>query len=88
MDSREKWVRLFQKRFRAVQNSTDALPGETTYEIPDRQVVVIIKAPTPAGAMRAESLTDTEECLIINRGQGKRAFVSWDVVEGLTTAET
>jgi len=84
---RADWVKFFQKRFTVVKDSTDALPGETTYCIPDKQFVVIIRSATPAGAMRAESVTDTEECLVINRGQGKRAFVDWSVVEGFTTAE-
>lgn len=86
--SRATWQGMFKKRFRAIPDSRDSLPGETTYEIPDRQVVVIIKAPVPAGALRAESLTDTEECLVINRGQGRRAFIAWESVEGFTTAET
>lgn len=88
MMDRATWVKILKKRFEVVQNSNDALPGETTYQITDRQVVVILKAPTPAGSMRAESLTDTEECLIVNRGQGKRSFVDWAVVEAICTAET
>jgi hypothetical protein len=85
---RATWVKIFQKRFKAIPDSRESLPGETTYEIPERQVVVLIKTPNPAGSMRAESLTDTEECLIVNRGQGKRSFVDWNQIDGIATAET
>ncbi len=86
--TRAAWQSLFKKRFRAIPDSRESLPGEITYEIPDKQVVVVIKATVPAGALRAESLTDTEECLIVNRGQGRRAFVAWESVEAITTADT
>lgn len=86
--NRADWLKLIQKRFQVVNDSMDALPGETTYHIPDRQVVVVIQSPTPAGALRAESLTDCEECLVVNRGQGKRSFVAWDKIDAICTAET
>jgi hypothetical protein len=78
---------LFKKRFTLVPDSPDSLPGESTYILPDKQFIVIINTPTPAGSLRAESVTDTEECLIVNRGQGKRAYVDWDMVEAISTAE-
>lgn len=84
---RAKLQSLFKKRFTLVPDSTDSLPGEATYMLPDKQFVVIIRANTPAGALRAESVTDTDECLIVNRGQGKRAYVDWDMVEAISTAE-
>lgn len=87
MMDRATWVKIFQKRFSVIQNSPEALPGETTYHMPDRQVVIVIKAPNPAGSMRAESLTDTEECLIVNRGQGKRSFVDWAQIDAIAVAE-
>lgn len=86
--NRATWLKLFGKRFTVVKDSIDALPGEVTYHIPEKQVVVVIGSPTPAGALRAESLTDTEECLIVNRGQGKRSFVDWDKIDAICTAET
>ncbi|MDA8132391.1 MAG: hypothetical protein M0011_12890 [Elusimicrobia bacterium] len=85
---RAVWLKLFAKRFKVIQDSMDSLPGEVTYHIPEKQVVVIIGSSTPAGALRAESLTDTEECLIVNRGQGKRSFVDWDKIDAICTAET
>jgi hypothetical protein len=85
--NRADWVKLFQKRFTLLPSSTDALPGETSYHIPDKQFVVIIKAPTPAGSLRAESITDTDECLLVNRGQGKLSFVAWDQIDAITVAE-
>lgn len=84
---RAAWVKLLQKRLEVVPDSLDALPGETTYHIPDKQVVVVIQSPTPPGALRAESLTDCEECLVINRGQGRRSFVDWNKVDAICTAE-
>lgn len=84
---RAAWQSLFKKRFTLVPDSPDSLPGESTYILPDKQFVIIVRAPTPAGAMRAESVTDTEECLIINRGQGKRAYVDWAQIEGISTSE-
>lgn len=84
---RATWQSLFKKRFTLVPDSPDSLPGEATYILPDRQFVVIIRAASPAGALRAESVTDTEECLIINRGQGKRSYVDWAMVEAISTAE-
>ena len=86
--NRATWLKIFEKRFTVVKDSMDSLPGEVTYWIPERQVVVVISSPTPAGALRAETLTDTEECLIVNRGQGKRSFVDWDKIDAICTAET
>lgn len=83
---RADWVKVFQKRFTVTQDG-GALPGETTYCIPERQFVVIIQAATPAGSLRAESVTDTEECLVVNRGQGKRSFVAWEKIDAITAAE-
>ncbi|OGR73169.1 MAG: hypothetical protein A2089_12565 [Elusimicrobia bacterium GWD2_63_28] len=78
---------MFKKRFTLVPDSLDSLPGEATYILPDKQFVVIIQAPTPAGALRAESVTDTDECLIVNRGQGKRSYVDWSKIDGICTTE-
>lgn len=85
---RAAWQSVLKKRFKVIPDSMDALPGETTYHLPEKQFVVIIRAATPAGALRAESVTDTEECLVVNRGQGKRAFVDWTRIEAISTAET
>ncbi|OGR52212.1 MAG: hypothetical protein A2049_04060 [Elusimicrobia bacterium GWA2_62_23] len=85
--NRTDWQGIFKKRFRAIPDSRDSLPGETTYDIPDKQVIVIIRSPTPTGALRAESLTDCEECLVVNRGQGRRAFVEWEAIEAIATSD-
>lgn len=84
---RAVWQSLFKKRFILDPDNTDALPGESTYTIRDKQFMIIIKAPTPAGALRAESITDTDECLVINRGQGRRAFVDWAMIEAISTVD-
>ena len=84
---RTAWQNLFKKRFTLVPDSTDSLPGESTYTIKDKQVYVIIRAPTPSGALRAESLTVTEECLVVNRGQGSRSFVDWTKIEAISTVD-
>ena len=34
-----------------------------------------------------KAVTDTEECLVVNRGQGKRSFVDWNKIEAICTAE-
>ncbi len=84
---RTAWQNLFKKRFVLVPESTDALPGESTYMLTDKQFVIIIRAATPAGALRAESVTDTEECLVVNRGQGRRAYVDWNKIEAISTVD-
>jgi hypothetical protein len=85
--NRTDWQNVFKKRFTLVPESLDSLPGECTYVIPDKQFVVIIRAPTPSGALKAESITDSEECLVINRGQGRRSFVAWDMIEAMATVD-
>lgn len=85
--NRTEWQKVFKKRFTLVPESLDSLPGESTYVIPDKQFVVIIRAPTPGGALKAESITDTDECLVINRGQGRRAFVVWEMIEAMATVD-
>ncbi|HBA62185.1 MAG TPA: hypothetical protein DCZ92_15500 [Elusimicrobia bacterium] len=84
---RAAWQSLFRKRF--VLNPVDekSREGEATYSIKEKQFVIVIGSPTPAGALRAESVTDTEECLIVNRGQGKTAFVDWKMIEAITTVD-
>ena len=84
---RAAWQSLFKKRF--ILNPVDerSREGEPTYSIKDKQFVIVMRSPTPAGAMRAESVTDTEECLVINRGQGKTAFVDWGMIEAITTVD-
>jgi len=84
---RAMWQSLFKKRFILDPDSRDSLPGESTYMIKDKQFMVVIAAPTQAGALRAESVTDTDECLIINRGQGRRAFVDWAKIEAISTVD-
>ena len=85
---RTSWHNLFKKRFIRVPDSTDALPGEETYMLTDKQFVIIIRAATPGGALRAESVTVSEECLVINRGQGRRAYVAWEMIEAISTVDT
>ena len=84
---RKAWQSLFKKRF--ILNPVDerSREGEPTYSIKDKQFVIVMGSPTPAGALRAESVTDTEECLVINRGQGKTAFVDWSMIEAITTVD-
>jgi hypothetical protein len=85
---RSLWQGLFKKRFVLEPPKHDSRPGEATYFLRDKQFVVVIRAPTAPGAMRAESVTDTEECLIVNRGQGKYAFVDWSRIEAISTVDT
>ncbi len=85
--NRAEWQKVFKKRFTLVPESLDSLPGENTYTIPDKQFVVIIRAPIPAGALKAESVTDSEECLVVNRGQGRRSFVAWEIIDAIATVD-
>ncbi|PIU17894.1 MAG: hypothetical protein COT18_11755 [Elusimicrobia bacterium CG08_land_8_20_14_0_20_59_10] len=84
---RTAWQNLFKKRF--VLNPVDerSREGEPTYSIKDKQFVIVIRSAVPAGALRAESVSDTEECLVVNRGQGKTAFVDWNIIEAITTVD-
>ena len=50
---RTAWQNLFKKRFILDPDSTDSLPGESTYTIKDKQFVIVIRAATQAGALRA-----------------------------------
>ena len=84
---RAVWQSLFKKRFTLDPDSMDSKPGEQTYMIKDKQLLIVIKAPTPSGALRAVSITDTDECLVVNRGQGHRAFVDWAVLEAISTLD-
>jgi hypothetical protein len=84
---RLSWQTLFKKRFILDTDSKYTKPGEATYKLPDTQFVVIIRAGSPGGALRAESVTDTEECLIVNRGQGSHAFVDWARIEAISTVD-
>jgi hypothetical protein len=84
---RTAWQNLFKKRFILDPDSTESLPGESTYMIKDKQIYIIIRAATPSGALRAESLTDTEECLVVNRGQGSHAYVDWAKIEAISTVD-
>ena len=84
---RAAWQSLFKKRFTLDPESMDSMPGESTYFLKDKQFLVIIRATTPSGALRAESVTDTDECLIVNRGQGKRAYVDWSMIEAISTVD-
>lgn len=84
---RQAWQNLFKKRFLLEADSQHSQPGESTYLLRDKQFVVVIKAPTQAGALRAESVTDTEECLIVNRGQGRFAFVDWNAIDAISTVD-
>ncbi len=85
---RTLWQSLFKKRFILDPDNLDARPGEPTYMIKDKQLLIVIKAPTPSGALRAVSITDTDECLVVNRGQGHRAFVEWAVLEAISTLDS
>ena len=84
---RISWQNLFKKRFILDPDNMDAKPGESTYIIKDKQLLIIIGAVTPSGALRAESITDTEECLVVNRGQGKSAYVDWAQIEAISTVD-
>jgi hypothetical protein len=81
------WQNLFKKRFVLDPDSKYTQPGEATYKLEDTQFVVIIRAGSPGGALRAESITDTEECLIVNRGQGSHAYIDWSKVEAISTVD-
>ena len=85
---RAAWVSLLQKRFTVKPADHDSKPGETTYHIKDKQVQVIVRSAVPSGSLKAESLTDSEECLIVNRGQSRYAFIDWNQVEIITTVDT
>ena len=84
---RKLWQNLFKKRFVLNPPGEYSLPGETTYSLKEKQIVIIINSATPAGVLKAESLTDTDECLVINRGQGKCTYVDWDKVEAITAVD-
>jgi len=84
---RTTWQNLFKKRFTLDPESMDSMPGESTYHLKDKQFLIIIRAATPSGALRAESVTDTDECLIVNRGQGRRAYVDWAKIEAISTVD-
>jgi len=85
---RISWQNLFKKRFVLEPDSTDSGPGESTYFIKDKQLLVVIRSATPSGSLRAVSLTDTAECLVVNRGQGNRAFVDWTKIEAISTVDS
>lgn len=84
--NRTAWQNLFKKRFILEADTNNS--GEPTYSIRDKQFIVVIKAPTQTGALRAESVTDTEDCLVVNRGQGRYAFVDWEAIDAITTVDT
>ncbi len=84
---RTAWQNLFKKRFVLDPVDERSRPGESTYSHGDKQITVIIKAATPSGALRAESLTDTEECLVLNRGQGRYSYVDWNMIEAIITVD-
>ncbi len=85
--NRSDWQNVLKKRFILDPDSKYSKPGEPTYRLEDMQFVVIIRAATPGGALRAESVTDTEECLVVNRGQGSHAFVDWAKIEAISTVD-
>ncbi len=85
--NRADWQSVLKKRFIMDPDSKYSKPGELTYRLEDMQFVVIIRAATPGGALRAESVTDTEECLVVNRGQGSHAFVDWAKIEAISTVD-
>jgi hypothetical protein len=84
---RTAWQNLFKKRFLVDADSIYAKPGEQAYVLKDKQIMVIVRAATPSGSLRAESVIDTEECLIVNRGQGNFAFVDWTKIDAITTVD-
>jgi hypothetical protein len=84
---RTAWQNLFRKRFVLDPVNDDSRPGEATYSIKDKEFVVIIRAASPAGSLRAVSVTDTEECLVVNRGQGRCAYVDWNKIEAITMVD-
>ena len=81
------WQSLFTKRFILEKDSVFSQAGESTYTIKDKQLMIAIKAPTQTGALRADSITDAVECLVINRGQGRYSFVPWDQIDAITTVD-
>ncbi len=85
---RTSWENLFKKRFLLVPPDEESKPGEATYALRDKQFVIIIRAASAPGALRAESVTVTEECLVVNRGQGRSAYVAWDRIEAISTVDT
>jgi hypothetical protein len=84
---RTAWQNLFKKRFVLNPANEDSRPGEATYSLRDKEFLIIIRAATPAGALRAVSVTDTEECLVVNRGQGRSAYIDWNRIEAITTVD-
>ena len=84
---RTAWQNLFKKRFFLHPADENSRPGEATYSLKDKQFVIVIRAAAPPGALRAESVTDTEEFLIINRGQGKSAYIDWSKIEAISTVD-
>lgn len=84
---RTAWQNLFKKRFVLDPVTEDSRPGEATYSIRDKELLIIIRAATPSGALRAASVTDTEECLVVNRGQGRSAYVDWNKIEAISTMD-
>jgi len=78
---------LFKKRFVLNPPDENSRPGEPTYSLKDKQFVVVIRAATQPGALRAESVTDTEECLVVNRGQGRSAYVDWDKIDAISSVD-
>lgn len=84
---RTAWQNLFKKRFVLDPVNEDSRPGEATYSLRDKEFVIVIRANAPAGALRAASVTDTEECLVVNRGQGRSAYVDWNKIEAISTVD-
>jgi len=84
---RAAWQGLFKKRFTLQPDDVNAKPGETTYLIKDKEILIVIQAATPAGTLRALSVTDTDECLVLNRGQGRYAYVDWSQIEAIATMD-
>lgn len=84
---RAAWQGLFKKRFSLKPEDATSRPGEPTYFVKDKEVLIIIRAATPSGALRAPSVTDTDECLVLNRGQGRMAYVDWAQIEAIATMD-
>lgn len=84
---RTSWESLFKKRFILVPPDENARPGEATYALRDKEFTIIIRAASAPGALRAESVTVTDECLVVNRGQGRSAYVAWDKVDAISTVD-
>ena len=81
------WQNLFKKRFILDPDSRESKPGESSYRLEDKQFLIIIRAAAPSGAFRADSITDTEECLIVNRGQGSHAYIDWAKIDAISTVD-